>query len=177
GDVAPAIEAAAAQADATGYAPLIARALLAQGRSAIQLGDRRAQGALDRAWRLALAASDDALAVEAYARWLFAALRSDSAEGSPAPPPDDDRTVREMWPVMRALAARLGERGSFALALLYNNVALRDMARGDLVRARALLERARAAAGEHPALELIAVVENLAQLAADAAACEDQLRR
>src|SRR6185503_16792975 len=107
----------------------------------------------------------------------FAALRSDSAEGSPAPPPDDDRTVREMWPVMRALAARLGERGSFALALLYNNVALRDMARGDLVRARALLERARAVAGEHPALELIAVVENLAQLAPDAAACEDQLRR
>jgi predicted Ser/Thr protein kinase len=175
-DVAPAIDGAVEQAAGTGYAPLNARALLVQGRTAILLRDRRAYGALDRAWRLALAASDDALAVEAYARWLFVAVRFGDADGPPAPVSEDERTAREMWPVMRALAERLGARGSFALALLYNNVALGDMTTDNLDRARALFERARAAAGDRPALELIAVHENLARIAPDSASCERQLR-
>jgi hypothetical protein len=174
-DVSPAIDGAVEQAADIGYAPLNARALLVQGRTAILLRDRRAYGALDRAWRLALAVSDDALAVEAYARWLFVAVRFGNADGPP-PVPDGDRSAREMWPVMRTLAERLGARGSFALALLYNNVALGDMTADRFDRARALFERARAAAGDHPALELMAVHENLARLAPDSASCERQLR-
>jgi hypothetical protein len=82
-----------------------------------------------------------------------------------------------MWPMMSVLAERLGERGGFGRALLYNNVALPRIVAGDRAGARELLERAWRAAGDRPEIELVGILENLARLEPDPAECERQLRR
>ncbi len=165
-------EAAAAAEDArrTGHDPLIARALLVLGRAAIDARDGRARDALGEAWQIALRAFDEPLAVEAYARWAYARIRS--SEGPP-----DTETSLEMWPVMRVIAERLAERGRFARALLYNNVALHRMVADDQTAARELFQRAWHAAGDRPEIELIAILENLARIEPDPAECERRLRQ
>ena len=157
-DAVPAAAASVTAAEQIGYPPLIARALLAQGRAAIELdtGEPAARTALERALVLALRTGDDVLAVEAYARllWAVARYRGD---------------VVGNWTVMEALAARTGAAGRFGRALLYNNKAVARLAANDRPGARPLLQQALAAAPAPRAdgeLELVVVVQNLA-IAAD----------
>ncbi|HWM85508.1 MAG TPA: hypothetical protein VNO33_06710, partial [Kofleriaceae bacterium] len=116
------------------YPPLLARALLVLGR--VEMGSPSRQDALpplDEAIRLALAAGDDALAVEAFARraWVDAT----------SPAPDFERAVAGL-PLVEALASRLGPGERFARALLYNNLGGVELARGSRPAARAAFERA-----------------------------------
>ncbi|MEO7731124.1 MAG: hypothetical protein ABIY55_09150, partial [Kofleriaceae bacterium] len=115
-----------------------------------------ARTALERALDLALRTGDDVLAVEAYARliWAVARYRGD---------------VVANWSVMEAVAARTGAAGRFGRALLYNNKAVARLTANDRAGARPLLEQALAAAPSPRAdgeLELVVVVQNLA-IAAD----------
>ncbi|HEY0480562.1 MAG TPA: hypothetical protein VGD37_23760, partial [Kofleriaceae bacterium] len=184
-------QAAAAEANQTGYKPLIARALLVEGWAATMREQPAALDLLDRAWKAALAASDDPLAVEAYARWVYAGVRlTDTAtEAMPRSPSglpanviasardrNDNTTALEMWPMMRELAERFGDEGRFAQALLYNNVATALMITDQKEAARGLLQAARRSAGNNPPIELVAIFENLARLEPDPAGCERQLR-
>ena len=151
-------QASVTAAEQIGYAPLLARALLAQGRAAIELdtGEPAARAALERALDLALRNADDVLAVEAYARliWAVARYRGD---------------VVGNWSVMEAIAARTGAAGRFGRALLYNNKAVSRLAANDRAGARGLLQQALATAPAPRAdgeLELVVIVQNLA-IAAD----------
>jgi eukaryotic-like serine/threonine-protein kinase len=141
---------AVADATATGYAPLIARALLTQGRIEASLF-QSANPTLGEALRLALSASDDALAAEAYARWIFGSEFQDLPDG---------------WHVMMPIAERLGSHGRFARALLWNNLGARYYRAGQLDKARATLHRALAETTleTDPAsvdIELVAILSNL----------------
>src|SRR6185503_9154542 len=113
-------KAAVASAEQVGYAPLIARALLAQGRAetALGAGEPATRASLERAVDLALRSSDDVLAVEAYARLVFAISRFRG-------------DVVDNWSVMEALAARTGPLGRFGRALLYLNKAFARNAAND----------------------------------------------
>jgi hypothetical protein len=185
---------AASDAYGTGYQPLIARALLVQGWAAT-LGDQPlALDALDKAWKAALASFDEPLAIEAYARWVFAGVRlaTPSSTATMSPRPDTapsqasmivkaldhhaTTTTLEMWPMMRVIAERAGDEGRFARALLYNNVALPLIVADDQREARDLLQLAWRSAGDNPPIELTAILENLARLEPDSAECERQLR-
>lgn len=161
-DAIEAAKEATAVARATGYTPLIARALLVEGRAAtVNSPDARATFA--EAMSLALRASDDATAVEAYARWIFElAVNGD--------------TAIESWPVMTELAARSGRAGRFARALMFNNRAMAKTVAGDKVGARELLREAKAIAGDAPELELVAIDKSLAGLESDPAASAQRLR-
>jgi Protein kinase domain len=162
GDALELAKTATAAARATGYQPLIARALLVEGRAAtVTQPDARATFA--EAMNLALAASDDATAVEAYARWIFELGRNDD-------------TKIDNWPVMSVVAARNGKTGRFARALMYSNRAEAMIAADDKPDARLLLVQAQAIAGDRPELELVAIDKNLASLESDSAACTRRLR-
>jgi hypothetical protein len=182
-DALAAATAATAEARGTGYDPLVSRALLVQGRAAIAARDGSARDALGEAWRVALRAFDEPLAVEAYARWAYALVRFGAAPpaagagAAPAAGQGDGATSLEMWPMMSVLAERLADRGRFARALLYNNVALHRMVGDDRTGAHELFGRAWGAAGDRPEVELIAILENLARLETDPAASERQLRQ
>jgi hypothetical protein len=147
-----------AAAQDTGYAPLIARAALARGRAAVELGEGEpvARAALARAVDMALRASDDELAVEAYARLIYAVGRQGGD------------TV-DAWTTMEAIAARTGARGRLGRALLYNNKAAARLAEDDRDGARELLRRAAEAAPDGPRgdgdIELVAIPFNLALVA------------
>ncbi len=148
-------QAAVTAAEQIGYPPLTARALVARGRAESALGvpDPAARTSFEQALELALRSTDDVLAVEAYARliWAVARYRGD---------------VVDSWPVMEAIAARTGELGRFGRALLYNNKAVARMAANDRPGARALLHRAlEAAPSRQPGdreIELVSVTQNLA---------------
>ena len=169
-DAAGVATAAVAAAERTGYPPLIARAELALGcaQAALDAGEAAARSPLERALDLALRSGDDVLAVEAYARlvWAVGRYRGD---------------VVASWPVMEAIAGRTGPAGRFGRALLYNNKAVARMADNDRAGARALLHEAVAAApGGPPAsgeLELINVSQNLAMVADDPAEREARARQ
>ena len=149
-----------AAAERTGYAPLVARALVAEGRAELELevGEAAAPASLRRAVDLALRGGDDVLAVEAYARlvWAVARYRGD---------------VVDSWPTMEAIASRTGATGQFARALLYNNKASARLAAADRAGARALQLQALAAMPHTPLsdgeIELTAVLQGLALLADD----------
>jgi eukaryotic-like serine/threonine-protein kinase len=148
-----------AEARAIGYAPLLARALMIQGRAQLD-AYRSADGvrSLEESWRLALASSDDVLAVESYARWTFGrAIQGD--------------TDIEGFPMMEELANRLGRPGRFARVLLYNNRAIVHLVTSDKIRTRALLERGAREAGDAPEPELFAIHLNLANLERDRMRC------
>ncbi|HMG20367.1 MAG TPA: protein kinase, partial [Kofleriaceae bacterium] len=155
-------EASVTTAEATGYAPLIARAALALGyaRAALDLGEPAARAPLERALDLALRTGDDVLAVEAYARllWAVGKYRGD---------------VVGNWSVMDAIAARTGPAGRFARTLLYNNKAVARLADNDRAGARALLQQALTVSPLSPIrdgeIELVTVLQNLALVAEDAA--------
>ena len=162
GDALDDAKAATVEARATGYAPLVARALVAEGRAtAINQGDART--IFEEAMNLALRASDDVVAVEAYARWIFELARN-------------GETAIDHWTVMTQLAERTGRTGRFARALMYNNRAVAKIAADDKAGARDLLVQAQAIAGDAPELELVAIRKNLATLESDPKACADQLR-
>jgi protein kinase-like protein len=159
-----------AAAEATGYAPLIARALLAQGRAELELnaGEAAAPASLGRALDLALRSGDDLVAVEAYARlvWAIARYRGDAADN---------------WSAMAAIAARTGPPGRFGRALLYNNKAIARIASHDRAGARGFLQQALAAAASRPLaddeLELTSIPQNLALVSDDPAEREARTRQ
>jgi hypothetical protein len=149
-------DAAAAAAAATGYSPLIASALAAQGW-AYRTSDRaRAVDLLQRAFHLALRSDNDPLAVESYARARYIASRTDDYV-----PAESERAIVE------ALGARAGRPGRFGLALLYNNLGTERLVAGDRAGARALLRQAletwQPPLGDRAHdIELIVVLRNLA---------------
>jgi tRNA A-37 threonylcarbamoyl transferase component Bud32 len=158
-----------AAAEGTGYPPLIARAQLALGwaQAALDAGEAVSRGSLQRALDLALRSSDDVLAVEAYARLIWAARHSGD--------------VIDNWSVMEAIAARSGPLGQFGRALLYNNKAVARLAANDRASARGLLQQAVAALPRDPIgdgeIELVSVLQNLALVAEQPAEREAQARK
>ncbi len=117
-------ESAVARAEALGYQPLVARALLARGRIALSVL-RRGRGRDDftEATRRGLEAGDEALVIEAYARATFAiGTTSNPAEATAG------------LPLIEAIATRLGDRAAFPRALLDHNVGVVELARGDRAR-------------------------------------------
>lgn len=153
--------AATARARETGYLPLIARALLVEGRARVGASD--ASPLFAESMRLALRSSDEALAVEAYARWIFAGVRHGGA-------------VTDHWDVMVEIAERLGRPGRFARALMYSNRGLAKLVANDHAAARALFEIALQTAGDAEDVELVSITQSLAQLESDPAAAERRLR-
>ena len=145
-------------AEATGYAPVLARALLVEGRARMVLADADAASVLDRAGRLALANRDDATAVEAYARHAYVIA---TTGGGAAPGLD----------FVDAFGERLDQH-EFARLLWMNNRAAVSLATGDTAAARELLERALASwrpdDGEDSA-ELVSIPHNLALVSERAA--------
>ncbi|MBA3458738.1 MAG: serine/threonine protein kinase [Deltaproteobacteria bacterium] len=153
--------AATVQARATGYLPLIARALLVEGRARSNESDASALFA--ESMRLALRSSDEVLAVEAYARWIFARVMQE------APATDH-------WDVMVEIAERLGRPARFARALMYSNRGIARLAADDRTGARALFEQALESAGDADDVELVSISQNLAQLEREPAAAQRRLR-
>jgi hypothetical protein len=139
------------RAEATRYAPAIARALLVQGRFEADTMLPAAPATLKRAVQLAIEVGDDAVAVEAFARLIWATEAGDEIDG---------------LTLVEPMAARAGP---FARALLYNNLATRRISRFDHAGARALLLRARSALPAEPEqvdIELVCITQNLALAAA-----------
>ncbi len=159
--------AAVRDARATGYEPLLAEALLVEGRARLALPARQAATApLAEATRAALAAGADAIAVEAWARNAWAV----GTGGDPG-------AALAGLELIEAVAARASS-GGFARALLFNNVGSVAMAADQPERARAAFERAlhasRGVAGPG-AIELVAVRVNAAVLSDDPARRADLL--
>lgn len=135
----------------TSYAPLVARALLAQGRARLAQYRADADVALDEAARTALEVDDDPLAVEAYARWVFARARG-------------GQSSTENASAFGALGRRLGPQGRFQRALLLNSQGVARMIANDVPGARTLFGQAQAEAQDAPELELALIDQNLANL-------------
>jgi eukaryotic-like serine/threonine-protein kinase len=154
-------------AEATGYAPVIGHALLVQGRAEMALADDRASATLDRAMRTAVSAHDDVTAVEAFARRAYVVAIHDAK-------PIDGAS----W--IGAVADRLGAQGRFARLLLYNNLAVVQLAMSDRPGARTLFEIAirdwRPGQGEDD-FELAAIPQNLALVVEQPAESVALLRR
>ncbi|HEY0251989.1 MAG TPA: hypothetical protein VGC41_10705, partial [Kofleriaceae bacterium] len=153
-------DAALRTARALGHAPLVARALVARGRIDLQLwrGDRGA-ALFGEAVTQAIAGGDDALAVEAFARAVF-------ARGTT----DDPAHAAEGLALIEAFVTRLGTRAPFARALLDNNLGTLELARGHRSKARDLFARARdesSAVEGTGSLELTAISSNLALVTDD----------
>lgn len=144
--------AAVADARTIGYTPLLARALLVDGRAAMAIDRPDARDVLAEAMTLALKESDDVLAVEAYARLLFERARNGT-------------TSVENWPVMETLAGRLGPGGRFARALMYNNHGVSRLVANDRSGALRMYERAKSEAGDAQEIELFSISQSLANLA------------
>jgi eukaryotic-like serine/threonine-protein kinase len=146
-------------AQATAYSPLVARALLVEGRAQMLAENDRAIVTLEQAMRGAFRARDEATAVEAFARMAYAASRGARAV--------DGTTVID------AVAEGLGPDGTFARLLLLNNLAAVRLATSDdPKRARPLLESAlrdwRPGESEND-YELVSIPQNLALVTADPA--------
>jgi eukaryotic-like serine/threonine-protein kinase len=157
-------DAALGRARALGYAPLVARSLLARGRveQAVWRGDRGAS-AFTTATTLALSAGDEPLAVEAYARAAW-------ATGTTG---DGPRTATDGLALIEAVTERIGARAPFPRALLHNNVGGLALSRGDRAAARVAFEQARresAGLGGSAAIELTAALTNLQLVLDDPAA-------
>jgi eukaryotic-like serine/threonine-protein kinase len=147
-----AARASVADARATGYEPLLARALLVQGRTEASLFQNvAATASLAESMTLALQGFDDVLALEAYARWLWVS---------------DYRDPPESWMVMSQLAVRSGGHGRFGRALMFNNLGARHYRATHRDKARAMLQRALAettleTAPDGEDIELVAILQNL----------------
>jgi tetratricopeptide (TPR) repeat protein len=124
--------AAVAGARALGYQPLLARALLAEGRAAMSFDDRtRAGPALGEAMKVGIEAGNDALGVEAWARRAWA-MRTGG---------EDPAAAIAGLDVVEPLAAR-DRSPSFARALLENNLGSIAFSHGHREEARFRFERA-----------------------------------
>ncbi|MEZ4361436.1 MAG: protein kinase [Kofleriaceae bacterium] len=161
-DALEAARSAVADTRRVGYAPLLARALLVQGRAEVALFLDDARATLTEALSQALLSSDDVLALEAYARLIWV---------------QEYRDPPESWLVMSQLAARTGGRGRFGRALMFNNfggLLLRAQRRDE---GRAMLERALAesdlrqgplsAGASEEQIELVGVLQNLSLIELD----------
>ncbi len=152
--------AAAAGARALDYRPLLARALLAEGRAAMTLDDRAAAAPLLReAMAVGVAVGDDALAVEAWAREAWVKGTSGDA-GSAATAGAE---------IMEAMAGR-SRSASFARALLHNNLGALAFSQGDREQARTRFDQALAEARlvtGPGAIELLNVRANAASVVDD----------
>jgi tRNA A-37 threonylcarbamoyl transferase component Bud32 len=149
-------------AELTRYPPVLARALLVQGRAEMAIEDPVASATFARAVRIAIEAGDDPTAIEAYAREVFVAA---------------DREV-DGRSVIEPLAIRLASRGAIPRALLYNNLATAKLGRGDRDGARALLLEARRQFPGDPAdadIELVCIAQNLALVASSPGEREREL--
>jgi hypothetical protein len=142
------------RAEATGYPPVVAHALLIEGRAQM-LSDRQGAAAtLERAMQTALAAHDDVAGVEAFARLAFVTAVSHAR-------------VSDGATVVETIARRLGPEGTFARLLLLNNLAVVNTVINERAAARRLLETAisdwRPGRGEQH-YELASIPQNLALL-------------
>jgi tetratricopeptide (TPR) repeat protein/predicted Ser/Thr protein kinase len=151
------------EAEALGYDPALAEALLAEGRSAMMIRPAAFADAiapLRRAAELALVHRMWPLAVEALARRFYvqSLMSEDLAE------------VHALIPVAEALSRHVADRG-FARTLLLNNIGTVHMAQGDRERARHYFEQALGELERAPevALELTCVRRNLAMVTPDVA--------
>jgi eukaryotic-like serine/threonine-protein kinase len=115
------------EARALGYRPLVAEALLVQGRATMAMDSAAAVGPLGEATRLAMEVGADRLAIEAWARRIW-------AEG-----PADRPASLVATEVMQAVAARHPE-ARFERALLYNNIGVTTV--DQRTRARRAFEQA-----------------------------------
>jgi tetratricopeptide (TPR) repeat protein len=129
----PAAAAALDHARALGYAPLIARAEVSHGLAAAVTDRDVAATEFDHATTAALAAGDDPLAIEAFARVVFNSATSLATR--------IDFAAR--LPVMQPIAIRLGDAARFERALLYMNLGLAANAAGDRGAARTWFETSR----------------------------------
>ena len=149
-----------ARSERAGYLPHIARARLAEGIAWLVRRDPKAVAPLELAAKAALQANDDAVFVEAYARWLFASALAGRGID----------TVRGGLELAEPIAMRLTQEESFARALLFNNAGVLHLAAEERGAARHWFERAiaepRTRAGD---LELVAAYGNLALLVDDPA--------
>ncbi len=158
----PLARTAEALARDTGDARLRARALLVLGHAYMGGSSDLAGAPLHEAMMLGVAAGDDSVTTEAYARHAF--VRAFTGDTAPRVP--------EGLELARAIGERAGDAGRFARALLSNNIGAIAMLAGDVARARAEFQRAvtqtRAVAGPGE-VELQTAVSNLALLTPDAA--------
>lgn len=148
---------ALAQARTLGHSPLLARALVLDGRARRHDPDHGASRFAD-AVTVALAARDDALAVEAFARHVWAAATSGATTEVPGG-----------VAVVESLAARTAG-ADFARALLDNNLGVAALARGDREAARRAFDAGLARAGAltgAAAAELLVLYANLALVTDD----------
>lgn len=152
-----AARAAARDADAIAYLPLVAHAQLALGAALDADTSTQSADAYQRAADAALAAGDDATFVEAFARSLYAASKR-----------RDPRTAElaGALPVVAKLGARTGDAGRFGRALLFNNAGSERLAAGDAKSALDWFRKARTVPAP-PHVELVAVLGNLAMLVPD----------
>jgi tetratricopeptide (TPR) repeat protein/predicted Ser/Thr protein kinase len=125
---------AVATARALGYGPVLAEALLLQGRALAGMPDRKAAvPILADATRVALSSRADALAVEAWARRVGELLKARES--------DPDRVISGV-DVVEPLAQRIVS-ATYARAILYNNLGNAEIFRDDLDKAREYFDRAR----------------------------------
>lgn len=141
-------------AETTAYLPLIARALLIEGRARMWADDPSAKSTLERAIRSGIAAQDDATTVEAFARLTYeVAIR--------------EASVADGATVVDAIAERL-PRGTFARLLLLNNLGAAQLATSnDSMTAQPFLEAAlresqSSTADDERVYELVSIRQNLA---------------
>jgi serine/threonine protein kinase len=150
---------AVTRARAVGFAPVLASALLVQGHARMNLPDRRAAvPILTEAWNVAMVARADAVAVEAWARRVYAQATSTGPDGAV-----DGAYIVEL------IAQRTASAG-FARALLYNNLGTAELARERRAVARDYFRRALTVSPRVSgagALELIAIRANLGLVADD----------
>jgi hypothetical protein len=158
----PLARAAEALARGTGDARLQARALLVLGHAYMGGSGDQALAPLHQAMMLGVAAGDDGIATEAYARHAFV-----RAFAGTTPP-----RVPDGLELARAIGERAGDAGRFARALLSNNIGAIAMLAGDVARARTEFQRAvtqtRGVAGPGE-VELQTAVSNLALLTPEVA--------
>ena len=142
-----------------GYKAILAEALILQGHARMYLPKRAgAVDVLTEAMTLAIAAHQDALEVEAWARRAWAL-------GTSADPVGAQAGLDQIEPVATRTPSL-----TFGRALLYNNLGSIEIARNRLGKARDYLTRALAESrrtdGPVP-LELISILQNLAFVTSD----------
>jgi tetratricopeptide (TPR) repeat protein len=152
--------AAVAQAEQSAYPPVIAEALMAQGRILLARWDNSgAAAAFRRARAIALAQHQFAIAVEAAARLLYAEGMQHADVGAA------ERDASVFLPLSESLSG-----DQFARPLLLNNLGAVYTAAGDRSRATDYFRHAHEAlvAVRSPDLELTIIDRNLAMVTGDA---------
>nr|MBA3504072.1 hypothetical protein [Deltaproteobacteria bacterium] len=154
-------QAAAADAETTGYQPVVAQANLALGAALEMERAKPSAEVYGKAADAALAGGDDVRFVEAFARRLFVVSRRSDEDAS---------ALTATLPFVTTIAKRTGPPGAFSRALLYNNAASSRIAAGDEPGAIALLRKVRdEISPTEQSTELWVALGNLAMLVPDRA--------